>query len=449
MSGVVFCTKWFHLAKTLNDNYKYSHSPKSKKTWIWGIEKYTHDIFTKYKVIMKIIKRDYLQKVISLIGTSDIKVITWVRRSWKSELLESFAEYLNQNIEDCNIIKINFNLLDFDNLRDYKKLNEYVESRYLSSKRNFVLIDEVQMCNNFESTINSLHASKKYDIYITWSNAFLLSSDLATLFTGRTYEIKIFPFSFQEFIEYYQYEDNQKAFAEFVRQWWMAWSYQYKTQEQKDNYLLEVYNALIVRDIKTKYKIKYTDLLDNLSDFLIDNISNITSIRKVTNEFKSKWITIDHKTISAYINYLCNAFLFYQVKRYDIQWKKYLSMQNKYYLVDQWFKFARLWTKNMNYWRVYENLVAIELLRRGYEVYVGVLNQKEIDFVALKQDEKIYIQVSDNISEEKTLHREVAPLLEIRDAYPKILIARTNHEVYQYEWIKIIDIADWLSHNKI
>ena len=397
---------------------------------------------------MKIIKRDYLQKVINLIGTSDIKVITWVRRSWKSELLENFAEYLRDNIDDSNIIKINFNLLDFDDLKDYKKLNAYIEERYISEKKNFVLIDEVQMCNNFELTINSLHASEKYDIYITGSNAFLLSSDLATLFTWRTYEIKIFPFSFKEFQDYYQYDDNQEAFDEYVRQWWMAWSYQYKTQEQKDNYLLEVYNALILRDIKNKYKIRYSDLLDNLSDFLMDNISNITSIRKVTNEFKSKWISIDHKTISAYTNYLCNAFLFYQVKRYDIQWKKYLSMQNKYYLVDQWFKFARLWTKNINLGRIYENLVAIELLRRWYEVYVWVLNQKEIDFVALKQGEKLYIQVSDNISEEKTLQREVTPLLQIRDAYPKILIARTRFEPYQYEWIKIIDIVDWLNQRE-
>ena len=398
---------------------------------------------------MKIIKRDYLQKVINLIGTSDIKVITWVRRSWKSELLESFEKYLKKNVNNCNVIKINFNLLDFDELRDYKKLNEYIEEKYNPNKKNFVLIDEVQMCHNFELIINSLHASKKYDIYITWSNAFLLSSDLATLFTWRTYEIKIFPFSFKEFQEYYHYHDIQKAFDEFIRQGGMAWSYQYETQKEKDNYLNEVYNALIVRDIKTKYKIRYADLLDNLSDFLIDNISNITSIRKVTNEFKSKWISIDHKTISAYINYLCNAFLFYQIKRYDIQGKKYLSMQNKYYPVDQWFKFARLGIKNMNYGRIYENIVAIELLRRWYEVYVGVLNQKEIDFVALRQGEKLYIQVSDNIDEDKTLKREVTPLLQIRDAYPKILITRTRHEPYQYEWIKIVDIANWLNDPQI
>ena len=394
---------------------------------------------------MKIIKRNYLQEIINLIWTSDIKVITGIRRSWKSELLESFSKYLKKNIKNCNIIKINFNLIDFDNLKDYKKLNDYIEDKYKRDKKNFLLIDEIQMCKNFEITINSLHASKRYDIYITWSNAFLLSSDLATLFTWRTYEIKIFPFSFNEFQEYYKYKDIQKAFDEYVRQGWMAWSYQYKSQLQKDNYILEIYNALIIRDIKTKYKIKYPSLLDNISDFLIDNISNITSIKKVTNELKSKWISIDHKTISTYINYLCNAFLFYQIKRYDIQWKKYLSMQNKYYLVDQWFKFARIGTKNMNYWRIYENLVAIELLRKWYEVYIWVLNKKEIDFVAIKQGKKIYIQVSDNIADDKTLQREVNPLLQIRDAYPKIVIARTMHDEYQYEWIRIIDIANRLN----
>jgi hypothetical protein len=201
---------------------------------------------------------------------------------------------------------------------------------------------------------------------------------------------------------------------------------------------------LIVRDINEKYKIKNDELLDSLTNFMMDNISNITSIRNITNSLKRSDDLLNHKTIGSYIQYLCNAFLFYKVKRYDIQGKRYLESQDKYYLVDPTFKYAKLGIKNMNYGRNYENIVAIELLRRGYEVYVGELYNSEVDFVAMKRNEKLYIQVSDNVSDEKTLEREARSLLKIKDAYPKIIIARTKHDMYQYEGIEIIDIAQWL-----
>lgn len=397
---------------------------------------------------MKLIEREYLQKLINIIGTPDVKVITGVRRSGKSKLLEAFKKYIEENIDNFNIISINFNLLEYENLQDYKVLHNYIESRYIEGKNNFLLIDEVQMCKNFEKVINSIHASEKYDIYITGSNAFLLSSDLATLFTGRTFEIEVYPFSFKEYLKYYEYTNIDDAFDKYVLEGGLAGSYLYKTDVEKYNYILNIYKTLIIRDIQKKYKIRNTELLENLNNFLMDNISNITSARSITKELEKKETKVNHKTISNYINYLCNAFLFYKVRRYDIQGKKYLSSQDKYFLSDHSFKFAKLGTKNMNYGRIYENIVAIELLRRGYEIYVGILYKKEIDFVAIKQNEKIYIQVSDDISSEETLKREVNPLLQIRDAYPKILIARTKHDTYQYEGIKIIDIANWLSDKK-
>lgn len=208
-----------------------------------------------------------------------------------------------------------------------------------------------------------------------------------------------------------------------------------------------MYNALIVRDISQKYKIRNVKLLDSLNDFLMDNISNLISSRSVTKELSKLnegKRNISDKTINSYMKYLCQAFAFYKVRRYDIHGKRYLSSQDKYYLVDHSFKYALIGTKNMNYGRIYENIVAIELKRRGYEIYVGVLYNKEINFVAMKKDEKLYIQVSDDISGEDTFKREVASLLQIRDAYPKILIANTHHDAYQYEGIQIIDIADWL-----
>ena len=393
---------------------------------------------------MKLIEREYLKDLIDIIGTPDIKVITGVRRSGKSKLLEMFKGYITENIQNSNIININFNLVKFDKLRDYISLNNYVEEHYVEGKKNFVLIDEVQMCKEFERTINSLHAEEKYDIYITGSNAFLLSSDLATLFTGRTYEIQVYPFSFKEFIQYFKYNNIQEAFDKFVFEGGMSGSYIYNENQKKYNYINEVYNALIVRDIQQKYNIQNISLMDSLTEFMMDNISNLTSYRKIANKLNENNANTNDKTVGNYINYLCDAFAFYKIRRYDIQGKRYLSSIDKYYLVDQTFKYAKLGTKNINYGRVYENIVAIELLRRGYEVYVGELYNSEVDFVAMKRNEKLYIQVSDDISEDKTLEREVRPLLKIKDAYPKIIIARTRHDDYQYEGVQIYDIANWL-----
>ena len=393
---------------------------------------------------MKLIKREYLNDLIDVIGTPDIKVITGVRRSGKSKLLEMLKSYIIENIKDYNIIDINFNLIKFDSLRDYISLNNYIEEHYIEGKKNFVLIDEVQMCKEFERTINSLHAEEKYDIYITGSNAFLLSSDLATLFTGRSYEIQIYPFSFKEFMQYFDYKDIQDSFEKYVFEGGMSGSYIYNDVKKKYNYINEVYNALIVRDIQQKYNIQNIGLMDSLTEFMMDNIANLTSYRKVANSLSQSSINANDKTIANYINYLCDAFAFYKVRRYDIQGKRYLSSGDKYYLVDQTFKYAKLGTKNINYGRIYENIVAIELLRRGYEVYVGELYNSEVDFVAMKRNEKLYIQVSDNINDEKTFEREVRPLLKVKDAYPKILIARTRHEDYQYEGIQIYDLANWL-----
>lgn len=394
---------------------------------------------------MKLIERkDYLEKVINVIGTPDIKVITGVRRSGKSKLLEAFKSYVNSNIENANIIHINFNMPDFDDLTEYHPLYEYINAAYKEGTENFVLIDEIQMCSNFEKAINGLHASEKFDIYITGSNAFLLSSDLATLFTGRTFEIKVYPFSFAEYVKYFAYTDLYSAFDKYVSEGGMAGSYLYKDAEAKYDYIAEVFHTLIVRDIRKKYKIRNTSLMDRLVDFLMDNISNLTSARNIAGTFNSNKDKINHKTVGSYMQYLCNAFAFYKVRRYDIKGKKYLSTTEKYYLSDHSFRYARLGTKNMDYGRVLENIVAIELLRRGYEVYAGVLYKKEVDFVAIRRDEKLYIQVSDNITDDKTFQREVSPLLSIQDAYPKMVIARTRHDVYQYEGIKIIDFSDWL-----
>ncbi len=397
---------------------------------------------------MKLIERkQYLDKLVNVIGTPDIKVITGVRRSGKSKLLEAFKKYLETELKDCNIIHINYNLPEFDHLLEYRALYDYVNALYENGKENFVLIDEVQMCADFEKAINGLHAAEKFDLYITGSNAFLLSSDLATLFTGRTFEVKVYPFSFEEYMRYFAYEDKYTAFDKYMTEGGMSGSYLYKDQEAKYDYIAEVFDTLIVRDIRKKYKIRNIQLMNRVVDFLMDNISNLSSARSITNTLTGIKEKVNHVTVSSYMQYLCNAFAFYKIRRYDIKGKKYLSSNDKYYLSDHTFRYAKLGTKNMDYGRMLENIVALELLRRGYEVYAGVLYKKEIDFVAIKRNEKIYIQVSDNISDEKTFEREVTPLLQIKDAYPKMIIARTRHDEYQYEGIRIVDAADWLTSN--
>lgn len=400
----------------------------------------------KVGVYMKtIVRKNYLNRIIELKDTPDIKIITGIRRSGKSKLMQAYIEYLKTNYDNINIIFIDFMDLEFEEIKEYHALHSYVEQHYVAGKMNYLFVDEVQMCPKFELAINSLYSKAKYDIYVTGSNAFLLSADLATLFTGRYIEIHVFPFSFQEYCEYYSdVSDKDKLFDEYSFKGGLAGSYSYPNDRDRVTYIKEVYETIVTRDLVQKYALPDTTVLQRLSEFLMDNISNLTSPNKVSQLLTANNVSTSHVTVRKYIKYLCNAFVFYDIKRYDIRGKKYLESSEKFYLCDTGIRYAILGSRNMDYGRVYENMVCIELLRRGYDVYVGKLYQKEIDFVAQRGSEKIYIQVSDNISAQETFEREYSPLLQIRDAYPKMIIARTRHPKYSYEGIMIYDIAEWL-----
>ena len=392
-----------------------------------------------------IVRKNYLNRIIELKDTPDIKIITGIRRSGKSKLMQAYIEYLKTNYDNINIIFIDFMDLKFEEIKEYHALHSYVEQHYVAGKMNYLFVDEVQMCPKFELAINSLYSKGKYDIYVTGSNAFLLSADLATLFTGRYIEIHVFPFSFQEYCEYYSdVSDKDKLFDEYSFKGGLAGSYLYPNDRDRVTYIKEVYETIVTRDLVQKYALPDTTVLQRLSEFLMDNISNLTSPNKVSQLLTANNVSTSHVTVRKYIKYLCNAFVFYDIKRYDIRGKKYLESSEKFYLCDTGIRYAILGSRNMDYGRVYENMVCIELLRRGYDVYVGKLYQKEIDFVAQRGSEKIYIQVSDNISAQETFEREYSPLLQIRDAYPKMIIARTRHPKYSYEGIMIYDIAEWL-----
>lgn len=392
-----------------------------------------------------ILRNKYLDELTGLLNTPDIKVITGVRRCGKSVLLQQLSDRLKATESNVNIISVNLQELEYDFLLDYHRLHEYVTGHFREGVHNVVLIDEIQLCDRFELAVNSLHAKGKFDIFLTGSNAFLLSSDLATLFTGRVMEVKVYPFSFREYIEYAGIEkDFSDAFDSYAMHGGMAGSYLYSAEEKKYEYVNDVYKTILEKDLIRKYRIRNKAEFLSIAGFMMDNIGNLLSPNNICDALNRGKSEITRKTVDKYIRYLENAFLFYEAKRYDLKGKRYLETNNKYYLCDPSFRYAVNGTKNLDFGRVYENIVYMELLCRGYEVYVGKLYRKEIDFVAVKRGEKIYIQVSDDIGRNDTMEREIAPLLQIHDAYPKMIIARTKHEDCDREGVLITDLSTWL-----
>ena len=397
---------------------------------------------------MKLIKRDdYLSVLAAVKDAPDIKILCGMRRAGKSKLMDEVARNIRKAKPRANVISIDMTLLKNERLHDYHVLHDYVKAHAKKTGINYLLIDEVQMCPKFELAINSLHEERnaRYDIYLTGSNAFLLSSDLTTLFTGRHHEIRTYPFSFREFRRYFSSEkDVDRAFDRYVIEGGLAGSYLYKDESARAGYVREVYQTILRRDIVQRFKLPDSRVLERLAEFLMDNIGNVTSANNVTTGLVADHVPTNHVTIGNYLGYLADTYLFQELKRYDVRGRRCLEQSGKYYLMDHAIMYAVLGRRNMDYGHVYENIVCIELLRRGYEVYVGKLYQKEIDFVAMRGSEKIYIQVSDDISEPKTLNRELQPLGKIRDSYPKLLIARTRHDETDRDGVRIVDIARWL-----
>ncbi|OUO19864.1 ATPase [Collinsella sp. An307] len=282
-------------------------------------------------------------------------------------------------------------------------------------------------------------------IRLTGSNAFLLSSDLATLFTGRHREIHVLPFSFGEFRAYF---GEQGAIDEeldrYIERGGLAGSYEYRDMAESYGYIRDVYRTILTRDLVQKFRLPDTLVLERLAEYMMDNTGNLNSPNSIANTLEANKVSTNHVTVGRYISHLRDAFVFYEAKRYDIKGKKYLSTQAKHYVCDTGMRYAVLGTRNMDWGRMYENSVFLELIRRGYETYVGKLYQKEVDFVVKRGSEQVYIQVSDNVDAPETLERELAPLRAIRDAYPKILIARTRHDDYTIDGIRVLDLARWL-----
>lgn len=394
---------------------------------------------------MELIERSlYLDRLRNLRGTPDIKILTGVRRAGKSKILEMLRDEI-RGAGGGNVIYIDLSDLENENLCEYHALHDYVRAHTVDGQANVLMIDEVQECKGFERTVNSLHNSGKYDIYLTGSNAFLLSSDLATLFTGRQIEIPVYPFSFAEYCQYHKSESERGAlFDRYLTEGGLAGSYVYKTEQDRIAYVREIFETILTRDLVQKFRLAEPTVLRCLAEYLMDNIANLTSPNRTSVQLAQNKVATNHVTAANYMEHLRRAFLFYRVKRYDIRGKKYLETNEKYYLSDLGFRYAVLGRRNMDWGRAIENVVFLELVRRGYEVNVGKVNDFEVDFIAVRSGEKMYVQVCDDVSSPETLLREVRPFTKIRDAYPKLLIARTRHEESDYEGVRILNVADWL-----
>ena len=398
-----------------------------------------------------IVRPLYLQKLISYKDKPAIKVITGIRRCGKSSILDSFIDYLKDNgIASDHIIKMNFEDLIYDDM-DYKKLNQTILNKLPDDKQKvYIILDEIQRISSWEKVVNSLHLNPLLDLYLTGSNAYLLSSELSTFLSGRYVEIKMLPLSFKEFLTFYDFPADtpmDKKFANYMKFGGMPALKDYNFDEKQSRETLDsIYNTVIVKDVLSRNEIKDVSVLERLTRFMADNIGNMTSINKITNYLVSEksLSSPNNKLIEAYTTSLENAFIFYPVKRYDIKGKDFLKSLNKYYIVDSGLR-TYLLGRVRDTGRILENIVYFELLRRGYNVAIGKIGDMEIDFIATRGEEKVYIQVSDEITDAKTRERELASLQAIRDNFEKIVLTMDYlHTGTTEDGIKVVHLLDWL-----
>ena len=399
---------------------------------------------------------EYLQQLKEWKEEHVIKVVTGIRRCGKSTLLLQYQQYLKEcGVQEQQIISINFEELEYEELQDYKKLYTYLKERLCENKMTYIFLDEIQKVPSFEKVVDSLYVKKNTDIYITGSNAYMLSGDLATLLTGRYVEISILPLSFREYCEE-SGEDVEQAFPEYLKNGGMPYvAVMERTTEKVETYLEGIYNTVIVKDIEDRQarreqehsKRKVTDiaLLKTIARFLASTIGSPVSAKSVTNYLTSSGRKVSQNTVNDYMEVLAESFVFYPVERFDIAGKQLLKVNRKWYIVDLGIRNHILPKKNYDLGFSIENIVYFELLRRGYRVNIGKYGDTEVDFVARKQDILTYYQVTADMTAETTFEREMRPLQEIRDNYEKIVLTLDRYTLGNYEGIQVKNVIDWLA----
>ncbi len=394
------------------------------------------------------IKREtYLHKLVGFKDKKIIKIITGIRRCGKSTLFQIFKDYLLKNgIEKEQIIMLNFEDADFENLLDRKILYNYLKEKLLPQKMNYIFLDEIQNVNEFQKVVDSLYIRDNVDIYITGSNAYLLSGEIATLLSGRYVEIKMLPLSFNEYISYFPDKtDINRRYRDYLVN--SSFPYALELQGNKaliNDYLRGIYNTVVLKDIVARRNISDVFMLESVIRFMFDNIGSIVSIKKISDTMTSQGRKISTHTVENYLSALCDSYILSKVSRFDIKGKQYLKTGEKYYITDIGLRYMLLGSKVTDYGHILENVVYLELLRRGYEVFIGKVAQTEVDFIATKSGNTEYYQVALSVSNSQTLERELRPLDSISDHNPKYVLTMDEVPEISYKGIKQINAIDWL-----
>lgn len=395
-------------------------------------------------------RNDYLNVLIRFKDKELIKVITGIRRCGKSTLLELYKEYLlNNGVNEDQIININLEDLKFNFIQDYMTLYNYICDNIKKDKMNYVFIDEVQKINEFQKAVDSLYIKKNVDIYITGSNANLLSSELATLLSGRYIEVKMLPLSFKEYKTVYNNLSNEELYQKYISCGAFPYTTKLDNEDDISLYLSSIYNDIIIKDVMTRKKITDETMLKNVANYAMDNIGNLMSVNNIANMMTSDGRDINVRTVEKYLEGFTESFFLYKATRYNIKGKQHLKTGEKYYVSDLGLRYFILGRKIGDYGHILENVVYLELLRRGYEVYIGKVDDYEIDFVAINNNGKMYIQVADTLkgidsSDNRILDRELRSLKKINDNYQKIVLTSDKIPLANEEGIIIRNVLDWL-----
>ena len=409
--------------------------------------------------MIRIDRKEYLDFLVKSKDRQIIKVVSGVRRCGKSTLFEIYKDFLLENgVEKKQIISINFEDMDYEELTDYKKLYEYIKSKMIENKRNYIFLDEIQHVDKFEKVVDSLFIKENTDLYITGSNAYFMSSELATLLSGRYIELKMLPLSFKEYyqakLEYEKLEQKEnrtlKTLIQYYNEYIVNSSFPYTLQLDSDlknihEYLSGIYNSVLLKDIVARLKISDVMRLESVVKYIFDNIGNLTSLSKIANTLTSMGRKTDAKTIEKYIRGLTDSLLVHEVSRYNIKGREFLSTLSKYYVADLGLRQMILGNRNIDMGHILENVIYLELLRRKGNVYVGQFDKNEIDFVVINSNEIEYYQVALTVLDENTLKRELDTFKNIKDNYPKYLITLDDVMVNtDYDGIKVVNALEWL-----
>ena len=409
--------------------------------------------------MIRIDRKEYLDFLVKSKDRQIIKVVSGVRRCGKSTLFEIYKDFLLENgVAKNQIISINFEDMDYEELTDYKKLYEYIKSKMIEDKRNYIFLDEIQHVDKFEKVVDSLFIKENTDLYITGSNAYFMSGELATLLSGRYIELKMLPLSFKEYyqakLEYEKLEQKENRISKTLIQYYNEYivnsSFPYTLQLDSDlknihEYLSGIYNSVLLKDIVARLKISDVMRLESVVKYIFDNIGNLTSLSKIGNTLTSMGRKTDAKTIEKYIRGLTDSLLVHEVSRYNIKGKEFLSTLSKYYVADLGLRQMILGNRNIDMGHILENIIYLELLRRKGNVYVGQFDKNEIDFVVINSNEIEYYQIALTVLDENTLKRELDAFKNIKDNYPKYLITLDDVMVNtDYDGIKVVNALEWL-----